>query len=204
MVTYYAVMSALASINLFVFLMLFREKKLNYYILALLAIITVSNVGNFFLATAGSIEEAIIAKKIYYVGGCFMPPIILLLIFKMCNISVKKWIENLFLVYSFAVYTMVFSIGYSDLYYKGVSIIKDGGVTVMIPEYGIGHTFFYVLLYGYLLLGIGILVYSLKNKKQLSRKNLWALLGLEMMTILIFLLGRVINRNLFESNSNFP
>lgn len=65
MVTYYAVMSALAAINLFVFLMLFREKKLNYYILALLAIITVSNTGNFFLATANSIEEAVIAKKCF-------------------------------------------------------------------------------------------------------------------------------------------
>ena len=54
MVAYYAVMAALAAVNLFVFLMLFREKKLNYYILALLAIITVSNTGNFLLATANS------------------------------------------------------------------------------------------------------------------------------------------------------
>ena len=89
MVAYYASMVVLAAVNLFVFLMLFREKKLNYYILALLAIITVSNTGNFLLATANSIEEAIIAKKIYYVGGCFMPPIMLLLIVKMCNISVR-------------------------------------------------------------------------------------------------------------------
>lgn len=196
MVTYYAVMSALAAINLFVFLMLFREKKLNYYILALLAIITVSNTGNFFLATANSIEEAVIAKKMFYVGGCFMPPIMLLLIFKLCNISIKKWIENIFLFYSFAVYAMVFSIGYSDIYYKSLSLIQEDGATVMVPEYGIGHMFFYVLLYGYLLLGMGVLAYGLKNKNQVSRKNLWALLGIEIMTILIFLLGRMINRNL--------
>ncbi len=196
MITYYVVMSVLASINLLVFIMLFQEKKINYYILALLAIITVSNVGNFFLATADSISEAIIAKKIYYVGGCFMPPIMLLLIVKMCNISVRKWIENLFLLYSFAVYTMVFSVGYSDIYYKSVNIIQEDGATVMIPEYGIGHLFFYILLYGYLLIGIGILVYSLKKKNQLSRKNLWALLGMEMLTILIFLIGRMVNRNL--------
>ena len=196
MVGYYAVMSVLASINLIVFLMLFREKKLNYYILALLAIITISNAGNFFLATANSIEEAIIAKKIYYVGGCFMPPIMLILIVRMCNISVKKWIENLFLFYSFVVYTMVFSIGYSKIYYKSVNLIQEDGATVIVPEYGIGHMFFYVLLYGYLLLGMGILVYSLRNKNQLSRKNLWALLGMEIMTILIFLLGRIINPSL--------
>lgn len=196
MVGYYAVMSVLASINLIVFLMLFREKKLNYYILALLAIITISNAGNFFLATANSIEEAIIAKKIYYVGGCFMPPIMLILIVRMCNISVRKWIENLFSFYSFVVYTMVFSIGYSKIYYKSVNLIQEDGATVIVPEYGIGHMFFYVLLYGYLLLGMGILVYSLRNKNQLSRKNLWALLGMEIMTILIFLLGRMINPSL--------
>lgn len=196
MVAYYASMVVLAAVNLFVFLMLFREKKLNYYILALLAIITVSNTGNFLLATANSIEEAIIAKKIYYVGGCFMPPIMLLLIVKMCNISVRKWIENLFLLYSFAVYTMVFTVGYSDIYYKSVNIIQEDGVTVMHPEYGIGHMFFYILLYGYLLFGIVVLVYSLKKKNQLSHKNLWTLLGMEMLTILIFLLGRVVNRNL--------
>ena len=196
MVIYYAVMSALASVNLFVFLMMFREKKINYYILALLAIITISNTGNYFLATANSIEEAIVAKKIYYVGGCFMPPIMLILIFKVCNISVKKWIENIFLIYSFVVYTMVFSIGYSDIYYKSVNLIQEDGVSVMVPEYGIGHMFFYVLLYGYLLIGMGVLVYGLKNKNQISRKNLWTLLGIEMMTILIFLLGRMINRNL--------
>ncbi|MBE5881418.1 MAG: HD domain-containing protein [Lachnospiraceae bacterium] len=196
MISYYAVMLILASVNLIVFLMIFREKKLNYYILALFAIITVSNAGNFFLATADSIGEALIAKKIYYIGGCFMPPIMLLLIFKMCNISIKKWMENVLLFFSFAVYIMVFSIGYSDIYYKDADLIQVDGATVMVPEYGAGHMFFYVLLYGYLLLGICVLIYGLKNKNQISRKNLWALLGMEMMTILIFLVGRIINRKL--------
>ena len=83
MVLYYVVMSVLAAVNFVAFLMMFREKKLNYYILALLAIITISNAGNFLLATADSVGEAVIAKKIYYIGGCFMPPLVLLLIFKL-------------------------------------------------------------------------------------------------------------------------
>lgn len=196
MFVYYVSMFILATINLVVFLMLFREKKLNYYILALLAIITVSNAGNFFLATASGIEDALLAKKIYYIGGCFMPPIILLLILKMCNITVKKWIENIVLLFSFVVYAMVLSVGYSDIYYKSTDIIREDGVMVIVPEYGAGHVFFYVLLYGYLLFGMGILVYGLRNKNQVSRKNLWTLLGMEMLTILIFLAGRVITPNL--------
>lgn len=192
MTAYYIVMSTLALINLIAFLMFFQEKKLNYYILAILAIITISNAGNLVMAMSDTLNEAIIAKKIYYVGGCFIPPIILMIIFKMCNINIQKWLENLLILYSFVVYGMVLSIGYSDMYYTSVVLTKDGDATAILPEYSFGHNFFYILLYGYLLIGIAVLMYSLKNKNTVSRKNLWALIGMEMMTILVFLLGRII------------
>ncbi len=196
MTTYYAVMAILALVNLIFFLMVFREKKMNYYILAILALITISNAGNYVMATADSLGEAFIAKKIYYVGGCFIPPVILIVIFKMCNIDIRKWMENILLLYSFLVYGMVLTIGHNDLYYTGASLIKDGDATAIIPEYGVTHSLFYVLLYGYLLIGIAVLIYSLKNKNTVSRKNLWALIGLEVVTIVVFLVFRVINPDL--------
>lgn len=192
MIAYYAVMSALALVNLIMFLMFFHEKKLNYYILAILALITISNAGNLVMALADTLGEAMIAKKIYYVGGCFIPPVILMVIFKMCNISIHKWLENLLLLYSFVVYGMVLSIGYSDIYYISAELTKDGNATAIMPEYGFGHTFFYILLYGYLLIGIAVLIYSLKRKNTVSRKNLWALIGIEVITIIMFLIGRVV------------
>lgn len=196
MTTYYAVMSALALINLIVFLLLFDEKKINYYILGILALITISNAGNFLMALSDTLSEAFIAKKVYYVGGCFIPPIILIVIFKMCNINIKKWVGNILVLYSFVVYGMVLTIGYSDIYYVGASLTKDGDATAFVPEYGFGHSFFYVLLYGYLLIGIVVLLYSLKKQNQVSRKNLWALIGIEVVTIAVFLIGRVINPDL--------
>lgn len=193
MTAYYIVMSVLALINLFGFLMFFRERKINYYILAMLAIMAVSNAGNLLMAVADTLEEAYMAKKIYYVGGCFIPPVILIIIIKLCNISVKKWIENILYFYSFVVYGMVLTIGYSPIYYKSASLVSDGTRKVFVPEYGFGHNFFYVLLYGYLFIGIIILLYSLKNENQISWKNLWALIGIEMCTIVLFLVGRFVN-----------
>ncbi|MBQ8319097.1 MAG: HD domain-containing protein [Lachnospiraceae bacterium] len=192
MTTYYAIMSGLALINLIIFILFFREKKLNYYLLAILAIITISNAGNLVMAMADSLGEAYIAKKIHYVGACFIPPIILMVIFKMCNITVKKWIENIIVMYSFAIYGMVLTIGHNGLYYKEVELTKIGDATGIIPKYGIGHSFFYILLYGYLIIGIAVLGYSLKRKNTVSRKNLWALIGLEIITIAVFLIGRII------------
>ncbi len=196
MITYYAVMSVLALVNLIAFLLFFREKKLNYYILAILALITISNAGNYLMAIADTLNEAILAKKIYYVGGCFIPPIMLMVIFKMCNINIKKWLENAMMLYSFGVYGAVLTVGYSEMYYTDTTLIKVGDATALEPEYGFFHNFFYVLLYGYLLIGIVVLLYSLKNKNQVSRKNLWALIGIDVVTIALFLIGRVVNPDL--------
>ncbi len=196
MINFYAILASLAVVNLIVFLFLFREKKLNYYILAIFTLITVSNGGNYLIALADTLEEAFIAKKIIYVGGCFIPPLILFVILKMCHINIRKWLENVLVLFSCIVYAMVLTIGYNGMFYKSATLGKDGNATVIIPEYGLGHTLFYILLYGYLLLGIVILLYSLQKKNHVSRKNLWVLIGLEVMTIALFLLGRVIDPDL--------
>lgn len=193
MTTYYAAMAALALISFIIFLLLFREKKLNYYMFAFFAIVSISNAGALALAMADTLGEAVIAHKIYYMGSCFIPPISLLVIFKLCNISIKKWHENVLVLYSLAVYGTVLTIGYNEMYYVSVDLIKKGDATALTPQYGFFHNFFYVLLYGYLLIGVVVLLYSLKNKNQVSRKNLWSLIGMEIMTILIFLISRLLN-----------
>ena len=125
---------------------------------------TISNSGNYLLALSDILEEAFIAKKIVYVGGCFIPPIMLLIIVKMCNISIRKWIEDVLVLFSFVVYGMVLTIGYNGIYYVNTRLNKYGNATVIVSEYGFGHTLFYILLYGYLLIGIIVLIYSLKKK----------------------------------------
>lgn len=196
MISFYAILAALAIVSLVVFLFLFREKKLNYYILAIFALIAVSNAGNYLIALVDTLEEAFIAKKIVYLGGCFIPPFMLFIILKMCHIGIRKWLENVLVLFSFVVYGMVLTIGYNGMYYKSATLGKDGNATVIIPEYGFGHALFYILLYGYLLIGIIILVYSLQKKNHVSRKNLWVLIGMEVMTIAIFLLGRLVDPDL--------
>lgn len=192
MIAYYGIMAALAVLNLIIFIALFTDRKINFYLVLLLAILTISNLGNLALALSDTVYEAYLAKKIYYIGGCFAAPIILTVIIDMCKIQVSKWIRNIIYIFSFVVYGMILSIGYADIYYKDMELHKFGNATAVTPVYGFGHSIFYVLLYGYMLIGIAILIYSLKRKNTISRKNLWALVGMELATILLFLVVRPI------------
>ena len=99
-------------------------------------------------------------------------------------------------MFSFVVYGLTLTIGHSEIYYRSVGLGKSGNATILIPEYGFGHVLFDVLLYGYLFLGIAVLIYSLQKRNHVSRKNLWALIGMEVLTIVIFLIGRIMDADL--------
>jgi len=82
---------------------------------------------------------------------------------------------------------MVLTIGYSDFYYKSTSLGKFYDATVIVHEYGIGHIFFDVIMYGYMIVQILILINSYKKKHTISRKNLGAVLMLSAINSFLFI-----------------
>ncbi|MBQ2437049.1 MAG: hypothetical protein II265_03045, partial [Clostridia bacterium] len=69
-------------------------------------------------AISSTVSEAILANKIIYVGGCFVPPVLFFLICAVCNLKLKGWIKNSLYAFSLLVYIMVLSTGFSEIYYK--------------------------------------------------------------------------------------
>jgi putative two-component system response regulator len=84
--------------------------------------------------------------------------------------------------------------GINDLYYKNVSIAKEGGVTVLVKEYGILHPVYYAMLVIYFLLGMGAIAYSYFKKNQVS-KHFIALLALpEILSFISFFASRTLTQ----------
>lgn len=193
MIEYYLITTILASINLFVFIVKFEEKRIVYYFTLLGVLMTVSCGGYWAVAVSENLAEAVLAKKIYYIGGCFVNPVVFISVCTICNLKVPDWLKNIIYTYSFLVYCMVLTIGYNDLYYKEIHLEKVNGVTVLDYSYGIGHLFFNIMLYGYMGVEIVLLVYSLHKKTMLSRKSLWAMTLLQGVNVVLFLVGRHMN-----------
>lgn len=187
MTIFYVCMTLLMAIVFVMFLVRFQDKKINYYILVILMLMAISNAGYLLLATASTLSEALLAKKITYLGGCFIPPVMLFLIFKTCNIRINKILRTFLIVYSFVVYLLVLSIGHCDFYYKSSELITLYNASVLISEYGFARIFFLLLLYGYLLAGFSVLLYTFKQKKQISYKNIVVLTAFELISILLFI-----------------
>jgi len=190
MIGYYAITAVLTLLGLIVLMCSYERKKLNHYSIVVQLLMTIACGGYLALALSQTVSEAALANKLCYLGGCFLPPLWLMLICTVCNLQFNRWVKALMYAYSFFVYGLVLSIGYSDFYYEEMFLEQYKGVTVLGHTYGPGHSFFYVILYGYMMIQIALLVYTLRTKKSVSRKNLWALIIMEISNVGSFVASR--------------
>lgn len=193
MIGYYATTAALTLLGLILLMCSYERKKLNHYSMVVQLLMTIACGGYLALAMSQTVSEAVLANKLCYLGGCFLPPLWLMLICTVCNLPFNRWLKAMMYAYSFWVYGMVLTIGYTEFYYDTIVLEQYKGATILVHTYGPGHGFFYVILYGYMLVQIALLVYTMLTKKAVSRKNLWALIIMEVLNVFSFAASRWLN-----------
>lgn len=193
MVNYYLITFIIALICLVAMLCTYEMNQVNFFILASMVLSVLSNAGYLLIALSHNVNEAVIAKKITYLGGCFSPVFMIYLIFAICNYRMSRKLKLGIMLPALVVYSMACTIGYNDFYYKDMYLYEFAGAKVLGSTYGPGHTFLYVLLIGYILVQIALIGYSFARKKVVSRNNLIMLVAITSINVASFLIGRFIN-----------
>lgn len=193
MLYYYGGAVILTAISLALLVFTFEGKKVNYYILLLMMLIVLSNGGYLAIALSQNLPEAIMANRISYLGGCFIPPLTLFLICAFCNYQIATWKKTLMHLSGIAMYLMILTIGNNGFYYDEMALSVYEGATILKRSYGPGHKFFYLFLYGYILIFTMLLIYTTVKKRAVSKKNLHALTGWLIVNIGLYTLGRFLN-----------
>ena len=166
---YYSVMFLLAALLGLIYVFKWH-KHFNHHMSMVFMLIPIVILGYIFFSASKSLDEAITATKIIYMGGCFLLLIITLVIFDLCNLTISRWKRlGLFIISSLA-YGMVLSCDQNTLFYRHVDFNIINGNVVLTKEYGPLHSLFYVLLIFYFSIDIWSLVYSYYNKKDVSNK----------------------------------
>lgn len=135
-------------------------------------LVPVGCLGYYLSSVTTTADGAIRAQQIAYIGGTFLQLFLLMSIFNLCKIQVPKWVRAALFAVCAGLYASVLSIGKSDLFYKNVDYKIENGHAVLIREYGIMHTAFYIVLGAFFLTGIATLLYSWFKKKDVPRRIL--------------------------------
>jgi putative two-component system response regulator len=162
-------------------------------------LVPVACLGYYLSSVAVTLDGAIRAQQIIYIGGSFLQLFVLMSIFNLCKINVPKWVRAALFAVCAALYASVLTIGKKDFFYKNVSLeIKDGRA-VIVREYGFMHTVFFIVVATLFLVGIITLLYSWFNKKDVPRQILLLLV----IPDAICVLGYTVLRNIYGTDIEF-
>lgn len=149
-------------------------------------LMTVSNLGTLLRAYSGSVETAVMANKIAYVGATFLQIAMTFLILSLCRINYTKFMSLVMVIIGFILYGVIITDDFTHWYYKSLSIVQKDGLTILVKEYGFMHTVFYITITFYLVMNIAILIYGMVKKKDASIKNITALIVLEAVNVFVY------------------
>ena len=123
--------------------------KKDTWFITLFASVFIVNAGYFSLSISTTLEEALLANRISYLGSAMLPLAMLMIIQNACNIRFNKYFTSALVVISITVFLIAASPGYLDIYYKSVTLGSINGATVLNKEYGSWHSvyLFYLLSY---------------------------------------------------------
>lgn len=187
----YIIITTISFISFILFIII-SDKKVLFYNASFFIFALIANIGYLFIAISKNVDEAIIANKITYISGCLLSVALLMLVFDACKVELPKPVRFVLFAFNMTVLFFALTAGQTDWFYKKCHLETINGVTKLVKEYGPAHNLFLIMLYGYPLIGICLLVYSLIKRKKLIYKNVILLLLQYLMTVFCYTIGRKI------------
>ena len=193
---FYYVMFAISLLLPIVYAFIFH-KHFEASLTIMVVLVPIINMAFVVMGNASTIEEAVAALRLTYMGGCFVLLGSMFLIFNICGVKLSNWMRMLLVALSIGVYSTTLTIGHSDIFYVGMPSLAQayGANYITGKHYGFMHTVFYVLIAVYYLATVGVVIYSFFKKKQVPR-NILVLITLSIsISVIGFFGGRLITQN---------
>ena len=197
MITWIYFTAFIISLLLLLFYALKWHRHFEVHLTLYFAFVPIALAGYVLLSLSETLDAALIANKMIYIGGCYLPYFMMMCVLEHCGIPFPKGFRVFFLTVSSIMYLGCFSSGYLPFFYKSVSFEKIGDFSIIHKEYGFMHTLFYIWLFIIFLISIITTVYSFFFKKNMSRKIVLLLFIPGFLTFLSFFVGRIFT-NLFD------
>ena len=169
----------------------YREFRLQLVFVAVLAV----NTGYFMLSISKTLEGALMANSLAYLGSAALQPAMLLTVMDMCKVRPKR--EKLFiaalLIIGAAVFVLASSGGISTLYYKEVSLIFVNGASLLQKEYGPLHFLYTVYVVVYFIAMSAVILVSSVKKRIAEPKHAVFLLATVLLNILVWIAEKFVD-----------
>ena len=159
----YGVLAVISLALIGVYFAVVKERDI-WFILLYVAVFVV-NTGYLALSVSRTLEEALLANRIAYLGSVFLPLCMLMIIMSSCRIKPARITVSALIAISVLIFLLAASGGYLPLYYEEVSLVYINGVARLNKVYGPLHALYLLYLLSYFGLMVATILYALARKK---------------------------------------
>jgi len=146
--TYIAIAAILSLVNNIVLIRV-QPKSANSFYQVSFYTIALSTFGYLFLALSSNVEEAILAYKIVFVAGAFLPSFLFLAMLNFCHVKLSKTIHIILITISCAIFILSSTAGFSEFFYKSVEYTNHNGLGGLNAQHALGYWLFWMQLLCY-------------------------------------------------------
>ncbi len=187
----YFTLFVLSVINIVALSVVVKQQKSFYYVTFFL-LITISCFGYVTIANTNSLEVALVGNMLTYMGACFLPYCFLLCLSELCQTPIKKWQSLLMFGYNCFIFMLIWlTMDDVMLYYSDMEIVQEAGITLLITQAGPLRILYEISIIFYAVAVVWVIVAAFRQKKNISYKNFWMLISLELATMIIYLFEKL-------------
>ena len=169
MIITYAIMAIIATVLLIGYCALIRKKE--PWLFLLYICVTIVNVGYFLISVSKTVEFAIFANDIAYLGSVFLSMSMLLTIVRLCGFEIKKNLIITLGSIGILIFLVVATSGILPWYYKEVELTFVDGAAKLKKVYGVLHPTYMIYLLGYFSAMIACIIQSMRKKMIASQRH---------------------------------
>ncbi len=175
------------------FILFVIDVKDNLFQHLMMIIIIFTNIGALLAYLSTNYREALLANKLVYLSGIFLPMLFFFCVCDVCHFRLRKRYELLLLGIQSVLYFLVCTTGFSDIYYKSVSYYVDNGQIILIKEYAPLHSLYIITMFAYFIASIALSIRASIKKNVVNHKD-----------VLLMLLGAGVNLACFIIQKLLP
>lgn len=167
-------------------------KKREPWFIVLFSSVLIVNAGYLWLSVSKTVEEALWANRVSYLGSVFLPLSMLMIILEVSRLKYTKRVLILLIPISIFVFLIAASPGYLDIYYKSASLENINGVSVLVKDYGPWHPLYLFYLISYFAVMLAIIIHGRTKKTIESTSHEVILLIAVFVNICVWLLEQLV------------
>ena len=172
-----------------------RKKQNEPWLFMLFVCMSIVNLGYLLISLSKTVEFALWANKITYLGQVFVPMCMFLLISRLCGYVYKRWQIGVLIGLAITMFAIIFTTGFVDWYYTDVRLGTSAGATYLIKDYGVLHPTNLIYVVAYFVVMLVVAFVSVIREKEASQKLAGLMLAVVLCNIGMWIIEKIISWN---------